>query len=124
MVLYRGMKEDADGLPCCGSSARTLGVRVPADVSPDPDGRVRPATGGMSVAPDSPAYLQPHRRPRTLGGTGPDPVFFVQAEKLGPALTIRRDRPEHALVEPTAVVELAFYVLTLHQTRPVWMKLP
>lgn len=124
MMLYRGMREDAEGLPWCGSSARTLGVRVPDDIAPDPDGRVRPGTGGMSVAPGDPLHLRPHRRPRAYGGTGADPVFFIQADSIGPALTVRCDRRDHALVEPGDVVELAFYILALHQTRPMWTKLP
>lgn len=123
-MLYRGMKEDADGLPACGSTVRTLGVRVPRDIKPDPAGRVRPGTGGMSVAPDDPLNLQPHRRPRTLGGTGPDPVFFMAAEHPRPALQVRRDRPGHALIEPSSAMEIAFYVHALHQTRPMWRKLP
>lgn len=123
VTLYRGMKEGLEGGPECGSTARTLGVRVPGDVEPDTEGRVLPRTGGMSVAPDDPMRLRPHRRPRALGGTGPDPVFSIRVELLGGSLTARADREGHALVEPSVPVEVAFDVRALHQTRSSWRKL-
>lgn len=55
--------------PKLGSTARTLGVRVPPacfhDIPVDPDGTVAPRTGGMSVAPAWRA-LPLHRIPRRL----------------------------------------------------------
>ena len=53
-MLYRAMIPAADGGPQRGSTARTLGARSEVDVPVDAAGRVRPGTGGMSVAPDSP----------------------------------------------------------------------
>jgi len=122
MTLYRGMREAADGKPKCGATARTLGVRVPDDVAPDEEGRVHPGRGGMSVAPDDPMRLRAHRRPRALGGTGPDPVFSTVADQLGGALAVRLDGRTHALVEPNAPMDLPFYVRSLHSTRPLWTK--
>lgn len=120
--LYRGMRAEVDGKPECGSTHRTLGVLVPDDIAPDAQGRVHPGTGGMSVAPDDPMHLQPHRRPRALLGTGPDPVFVIDVSEIGATLAARQDRPGHALVEPSAPVELASYVLALHRTRLSWME--
>ena len=117
-TLFRGMQADPDGRPRCGSTARTLGVRVPEDIAPDDDGRVHPGTGGMSVAPDDPMRLRPHRRPRELGGTGPDPVFALPTAKLGASLAAHQDRPDHVMVEPRVVVDFAFYIRALHDTRP------
>lgn len=114
------MKKSDDGSPECGSTGRTLGVRVPEDVAPDGDGCVHPGGGGMSVAPDDPMWLRPHRRPRTLGGTGPDPVFRADIAGLPGSLTARQDAASHALVEPAARVQLPFYIIALHGTRLLW----
>src|SRR5438876_870665 len=73
--LYRSMKEDREGKPEVGRSARKLGVRPGIDIVVEPDGTVVGGAGGMSVAPDSPANLPPHRRPPGHAGTGKDPVW-------------------------------------------------
>lgn len=75
--LYRSMRAADIGLmPAVGPTGRTLGARVPLDIPVDADGMVSPGTGGMSVAPFSPANLPSHRRPSSLpGGTSKDPVW-------------------------------------------------
>lgn len=123
LMLYRGMKPAPDGLPECGTTGRSLGVRVPEDIAPDASGRVHPGTGGMSCAPDDPMLLRPHRRPRALRGTGPDAVFAISVADLGVDLTARQDSPTHALVEPCAATVLPAYVAVLHATRPRWIKI-
>lgn len=124
ITLYRGMRVDPDGRPTCGTSARTLGVRVPDDVTPDAEGHVHPGRGGMSVAPDDPMMLSPHRRPRALLGTGTDPVFALLVARLPPALAARQDTVRHALVEPAFPTPLDTFVDHLHATRIDWRPLP
>jgi len=54
-LMFRAMKEDADGCPAVGRSGRTLGIRIEGPMRDNPlveDGTVAPATGGMSVALD------------------------------------------------------------------------
>ena len=122
LKIFRGMKADPSGLPLCGDTARSLGVRVPIDIATDADGLVHPGTGGMSTAPDDPLLLPPHRRPRSLLGTGPDPVFGLPVGDIGQALQTRQDTPRHAFVEPADSMELPFYVHALQATRPRWKK--
>ena len=106
------MTPNGDGLPRVGPSARTLGVRVPADIAPDADGYVNPGTGGMSVAPESVLNLPNHRRPRAMGqgssGPNTDHVFYIEPGPLeGKGLVTRPDplAPSvHAFVEPTPIV--------------------
>jgi hypothetical protein len=124
--LYRAMKRAADGLPEAGPTKRTLGVR-PGDQAPNndvlavrPDDTVKPRTGGMSVAPDDPLNLPRFLRPPEFGGTGKDPVWEIDDADLPPALTFRRDRPTHGLVEPTDESALADYQAALATTRDKW----
>jgi hypothetical protein len=116
------MTDDA-GLPKVGRSARTLGVRLDKDISPDEHGNVRPQTGGLSVAPDDPRRLHPVRRPPTLGGRGRDPVWALDATRLPAMLEYRADVPErHGLIEPARRMLLADYETALAGTRPLWMQ--
>jgi hypothetical protein len=80
--------DDADGMPKVGLSGRRLGARpgrgFGTDIEIDEKGRVHPATGGISVAPDDPMNLHELRRPRSLpGGHGKDPVWCIQVQNLG-----------------------------------------
>lgn len=120
MQIYRGMRAGPDGLPTCGASARSLGVRVPKDIRPDPSGMVAPRTGGMSVAPHDPRKLPPHRRPPTLEGTGEDPVFEVDPTALGGRLSFRQDSPSHGLVEPAEIMPVDHLQGALCDTRRSW----
>ena len=125
MRLYRSMTEDADGLPTVGPSARMLGVRPGSHPTPDvlaihPTAVVLPGQGGMSVAPNDPMGLQRHRRPASLGGTGRDPVWYIETEDLGPNLSFRQDRPTHGLIEPKDPLELQEFQNALAVTRPNW----
>src|SRR5258708_4545165 len=53
--IFRSMRHDGDK-PEVGSSAKTLGARLPpsaaADVVVDSEGNVAPGKGGMSVVPE------------------------------------------------------------------------
>ncbi len=118
--LYRGMK-DSDGLPEPGTSGRTLGAR-PDDDLPLQGGNVSPGSGGMSVAPDDPLNLPPHRRPPVYGGTGNDPVWEIYEDELGPNLIYDQDKPWHGTIQPSSEMKWDDYLRALHETRKRWRK--
>src|SRR5258708_4370977 len=115
MLLYRSMKEAIDGFPEVGPGARLLGVRPggrpKGDVSAiTPLDPVVPRGGGMSTA-DDPNHLIPFRRPPSLGGTGPDPVWVIDSDDLGADLSARSDTATHVLVEPRRSMTLQSFQL-------------
>jgi hypothetical protein len=123
MLLYRGMKDDGEGMPSCGPSARELGVRLEGEIRISENGMVEPQTGGMSVAPDNPMNLKPHRRPERFGGYGPDPVWQIDADDLPDSLTYRPDPKNpsgHGFVEPIERMTLTAYQEALATSRGVW----
>ncbi|MGS0688321.1 SpvB/TcaC N-terminal domain-containing protein [Nakamurella sp. GG22] len=125
-TLYRGMTETAMGTPQVGSSARQLGVRSgpgPGTDIPVVGGSVKPGTGGMSVSPDTPANLPPHRRPPELGGTGKDPVWKIEESELGTELRFNQDSPTHGLIEPAYEMTLDAYNNALASLQSLWKKL-
>lgn len=124
--VYRSMRAERDGWPACGSTARTLGVRssgVDADVTLDAAGQVIAGTGGMSVAPDDPRRLPPHRRPPELDGTGRDPVFGVSRGRLPAELEVHADTLTHALVRPRRAMDLADFARCLCASRTAWRRI-
>ena len=132
VALFRAMRIEMDGFPVCGRTGSTLGVRTEheegrcANIVPDESGFVHPGMGGMSVSPDSPRNLPPHRRPRELGGTGKDPVFTIFDQQLEKSLAFRRDpgNPEsHGFVGPAVAQSLAAYEEALWGTRLRWRRL-
>jgi len=119
------MKEEADGLPKAGRSARELGVRIDGptrDIAVGPDGTVEPETGGMSVAVDAARNLPKPRLPRSLGGEGRDPVFTMFRAMVPPALLTRQDRYPHAFIEPARRCALCDFESDLAGTRSDWSK--
>lgn len=123
MSVFRSMRAGRDSFPVCGSTARTLGVRVPDDIKPDIDGLVHPETGGMSVAVGTPENLRPHRRPPSFGGRGKDPVFHLLLGSIEPDLSYRadpKDPESHGFIEPGNVVALDAYQEALCDTRSEW----
>lgn len=123
-IVFRAMKEDPDGKPLTGRSARTLGVRIggPRIDIPICAGKVHPQTGGMSVAPDCVMRLPKSRRPESLGGWGRDPVFSLQVSDLSSSLTLRRDKHTHALIEPSRCCLFEEFEQNLYNTQEKWMK--
>lgn len=122
-VLYRGMKDDGEGQPECGPSARKLGVRLEGDITIQEDGTVRPGTGGMSVALDRPENLPMHRRDAAFGGWGQDPVWRIDEADLPDSLVCRPDaRSRHGVVEPIETVSLEEYQETLACSRGFWTR--
>jgi hypothetical protein len=121
-----------DGLPMVIPStsvlspARGLGVRPVFDISVDEADFVEPGGDGMSVAQDSPEYLPDPRRPVSLGGESSDPLWQIEEEHLGEALTYRLDEPpsHHGVIEPAWRMTLEDYELALAETRDAWTESP
>lgn len=127
MDLYRSMIPDDDGCPVAGRSARTLGVRIPRDISPDASGVVFPGTGGLSTAPEAWENLPHHRRPPRLGkgscGHEDDRVYVAKDAEIvqDRSLLVRVDSTTHALVEPSLPTPLTDYEQELASTRYDWL---
>jgi len=115
------MREDLDGGPMPGPTARTLGVR-PGDDLAIVNGMVSPQTGGMSVAPDQPTNLPAHRRSPQFGGTGKDPVWKLESDGLGKDLVFRQDKAAHGLIEPAREMSIEDYQQALADLSPRWSK--
>jgi hypothetical protein len=122
--------------PMIGASAKTLGVRVEGDkpdVSVDEAGNVKPATGGMSVAPtlrDLPYYRVPKRLKHIVPGATGSNLFacwrmgdgnFADGE-ISEGLQLRVDRAEHGMVEPSSTMSLRDYQGRLHGTQDQWVR--
>jgi RHS repeat-associated protein len=124
-LLYRSMKASDDGQPATGASARTLGARPKDDIPLDAQDTVKPETGGVSVSPDSPMNLPPHRRPPDVGGSGKDPVWCIRVCDLGPNLNYRADPKNptgHGFIEPTYPMSFNAYQNALANTRDRWRR--
>jgi hypothetical protein len=96
---------------------------VPAQASND---LVFPGLGGVSVSPFDPANLPTHRRPRSLGGRGDDPVWSIEASDLAPDLSYRPDPDDparHGFIEPSRPMTLQEYQDALASTRQRWRKI-
>lgn len=125
--VFRAMKQADDGYPEIGDSARTLGARFAhrfekgVDILIGDDGRIRPKSGGISVAINSPENLPAHRRPKEFGGTGKDPVFRLRTP-IRAALRIRVDEPEifHANIEPLTTCTPDEFRAEVRRTRNRW----
>jgi RHS repeat-associated protein len=122
-ILYRGMRAEGDGLPKVEASARGLGARPQTDIPIDDGGMVRPGTGGLSVSPDDPRYLPPHRRPPEFGGSGKDPVFGTRVRDLPEGLAYRPDPNNpvhHGFIEPSREMPFPLYQDLIARTRNLW----
>jgi len=124
-LIYRGMREGEELLPQIGETARTLGVRPDIDI-PISNGQVFPNSGGVSVSPNSPSNLPPHRRPSELGGTGKDPVWCINTCDLSPDLQYRPDPHNptgHGFIEPIRQMSFETYQNAIQNTRNSWTKI-
>ena len=103
-----------------------LGVR-PDDIEVNESGHAHPGCGGMSVAPDDPAFLPPFLRPASIGGHGKLPVFVIDSNALREKLTYRPDpmKPKrHGFIEPVFAMLLAAYSAALAETASAWKVVP
>lgn len=122
-LLFRAMREGADGMPLLEDSARGLGVRPGRDIIIDIKGMVHPKVGGMSAVPDNPSNLQIHRRPQEFGGTGKDPVWCIQCSSLPSSLKYIPDSPTHGTIQPSNIMTKDNYNQLLQSTKVFWKKL-
>jgi hypothetical protein len=123
--LFRGMKEDQDGLPVLEASARGLGVRPGIDVPAERPGEVvRPGQGGVSVSPNDPLNLPKYRRPPEFQGDGKDPLWTIADSDLAPGLRYRVDaeNSKHGFLEPARQMSLSEYEIAINATRKLWRK--
>jgi hypothetical protein len=127
------MKQASNARPEIGTTARSLGVRIPTDIAPDETGHVHPGPHGMSVAPDL-VSLPLHRIPKRLaylrlGAIGPDADVvwsfgqgpFVSGP-FAPRLTLLPNRPNHGFVAPDTKLMLSDYKIALAATQPGWSR--
>jgi hypothetical protein len=56
----------------------------------------------------------------SLGGTGRDPVWYIEMVDLGPDLNFRQDRPTHGLIESKRPLSLQEFQNALAGTCPNW----
>ncbi|HEY3609107.1 MAG TPA: RHS repeat-associated core domain-containing protein [Pseudonocardiaceae bacterium] len=130
--IYRGMKDD-NGAPKVEPTARGLGARPGGDIKPDENGMVHPPENpadaqGMSTAPEKPGNLPAHRRPPELGtgkggvGTGKDPVWSLDPDKLPDGLVGVRDSPTHVTIAPSRTMPFDEYQALIATTKGLWEK--
>jgi len=130
--IYRGMKDD-NGAPKVEPTARGLGARPGSDITPDENGMVHPPANpadakGVSTAPEKPGNLPAHRRPPELGtgkggvGTGKDPVWSLDPDKLPDGLVGIRDSPTHVTIAPSRSMPLDEYQALIASTKGLWEK--
>lgn len=122
-----------DDTPLIGATARTLGARVPEDISVDSMGMVRPKSGGMSIARtwrELPIHRIPSRL-RPMGvpdarGKNNDPCWRMGSGgftdgRLAGRLHVTLDSPWHGVVEPDGVMPHAQYVEEINNTKALWV---
>lgn len=126
-AFYRAMRRSSSGFPEIGNTARCLGARPKyeqedGDIPVDATGYVQPRTGGMSMTFKDPHHLPQHRRPKSLGGVGKDPVFCF----VGPSpdtLVPRQDtraNPHHFVLEPAGRCLFTEFTRNIATTQPKW----
>ena len=111
--------DENDGRPRIGN--RHLGVRD-RDIPSDASRCVRPRTGGMSVAVDSPMNLVLELRPKEFGGTGSAPIWTTTTRTFVDPLAFRISHRSHGLVEPARVMTLEAFRGALAATQAEWTR--
>ena len=76
----------------------------------------------MSVAPDDPRHLPPHRRPVEFDGTGRDPLWRIRVQDLSADLRAVSDprNPNHWLVAPGRAMTIDDLRAAVEETRDFW----
>jgi hypothetical protein len=64
--------------------------------------------------------LPRHLRPASLGGTGRDPVWYIETDDLGADLAFRQDSTSHGLIEPEHAQTLQEFQDALAASRRSW----
>ncbi len=114
------MKSDG-AQPRLAASASGLGVRNPHDIPVDGAGNVAPETGGLSVTPEHYRLMPRRLLHPDFGGTGRMPLWHLDSGTLASELSYRRDRDDHALVEPAVSMSFKDFEALIAATRPTWV---
>ena len=125
-LVFRAMKQDADGLPTVAPSASALGVRRDTDIDVDQQGNAVVNHKGMSVFPAW-REISIFRIPKRLGGQGSNNTYCFKMgtgafhqEQLAAGLELLPDSKTHGVVRPEKLVQLAQYESDLAATRAAW----
>lgn len=118
-VVFRAMREGEDGMP--DKASNQLGIRRGYDIPVADDGTVVPGTGGMSVNPDDPLYLPQSFRPKSLGGTGSNPVWAIEVAAFLETLAVRGTERK-GFVEPREALDVEQYEEDIAASGPHWEK--
>jgi hypothetical protein len=78
----------------------------------------------MSVTPERPENLHPLRRPPAYGGSGKDPVWYLDVDSLSADLQYRQDSATHGPIEPARAMPIDELQKLLGATQPDWKKMP
>lgn len=135
-TIFRCMKREPNNSqkPKCGPNRSSLGAKIgipppPAgqdmkefDIWEDFNGCLHPASGGMSVAPDSPMNLPLSRRTKKWDGLAPGnfEVFKLEVNNLPESLALRLDTQTHGVVEPVVSCKSSVFQSELCSTKPNW----
>ena len=132
-LVFRVMREEADGYPRVEQSANGLGVRPGSDIDIDPSGHVRVNDKGMSVNlnwRNAPTFRIPSRLRHLIEGARGSEANACFRYGSGPfergefakGLMVEPDSSTHAVIVPNAPVPLAEYEADLAATRSEWEK--
>jgi hypothetical protein len=134
---------EANGKPKVGRSARLLGVRLGIDIDIeempkdwlDAQGYLRPeaerkTTGELAVIAIRSAKgmstslsiegLPAFRRPTAFGGSGRDPLWQIDDNKIGGDLEAVQDSATHVSIVPRVTMLLGKYETALANTQNDW----
>ena len=141
-LYYRGMMAD-NGKPKIGRHARCLGIRPNIDIDVDrvpkewidESGYLQPSSNhdadleivevavrnnkGMSVSLSIDA-LPDFRKPPAFGGSGRDPLWQIDSDKITGDLEAVRDSATHVSIMPRVTMLLARYEAALASTSDAW----
>lgn len=98
-------------------------MRENQDVFPDRNGQIFPGKGGMSIAPDDPTNLQPHRLPVEFDGKNKtDKLWRIYEDELPEGLNVDFDKRGHGNLQPAEPMDLETYRRLLRETIDKWVK--
>lgn len=130
-LVFRIMRQDADGGPTVARSSSALGIRPGGDIDLDANGSVIANGKGMSVSPAwrDISILRIPKRLRTIvpGARGSNNTFCFRAGagsfQHGPfaaGLELTPDSTKHGCISPAQSVLLVQYENDLVSTRSLW----
>lgn len=87
-----------------------------------PEGGNASGKNGVSTAPEDPENLPSFRRPAEFGGTGSDPVWSLDPDKLPEGLVGIRDGTSHVSIAPARTMPFDEYQGLIASTKGLWEK--